>query len=213
MNVRRRGAWQLQVAMLCLGIAVTERALARGGPASPEQARAWNALSREFEEQVKPREAEVRAYARQIVLALQTWQIDSLVEECVMYSANVKDRAGLTRRYLEEHKRELQDAVKQVDVNAPGFARELQFRLPEPSTGMQGQVSIPFGPKVPPPQSQTKDNERYPSRHELELWWSGPLMPNANGPVHATVPPGSKPGRWRFYQLVLPYSHTPTHLL
>ena len=52
MNVRRGGAWQLQVAILCLGIAVAARVPARGEPASPDQARAWKALSHEFDEQV-----------------------------------------------------------------------------------------------------------------------------------------------------------------
>jgi hypothetical protein len=73
---------------------------------------------------------------------------------------------------------------------------------------MVGQVSIPFGPEAPPP----KDRDLYPARHQLELWWSGQVMPDANGPLHP-APSREKPvSRWRFYQVVSPYSERPMML-
>lgn len=199
---RRRSAALLACSLALAAPAA--RAGDHGEPSSPAQARAWQALEREFEEQVEPREQDVRAYATKIIRALQAWDLELLVGECVMYSSNAKDRAGLTRKYLEAHKAELQAAAALADPNAPDFGKQLSWRRPEPGAGMQGRVSVPFGPPAPAPANK----RLVPPRHELELWWSGPLMPEANGPVHATPPPGSKPGHWRFHQLVLPYSRT-----
>lgn len=178
------------------------------GPHSPQQAKAWQALQKEFEDVARKQEKEIRAHARRILLALQQEKIEALVDECDLYDATAKDRRALTRQYLEEHKAELKAAAMTADLDAADFAKELQFRSPQPEAGMTGKVSIPFGPVAPAP----KDKRRDPPRHELELSWSGPLMPEANGAVHATPPSGSKPGRWRFSQVVTPYSRTPTYL-
>ncbi len=168
-----------------------------GAPHSAAQANAWK------------QEKEVRAHARRILLALQNGDAESLADECVMYDATANDRRALSRKYLEENKSALQAAARTADVNAADFAKDLEFSAPNPAAGMPGRVTIPFGPEVAAPANK----QLFPSRHELELSWSGPLMPEANGPVHATPPPGSKRGRWRFYQVVMPYSQTPSQLL
>lgn len=199
--MRRAHGW-IFIGLLGLGAMATP-ASGKGEPESPQQARAWAALKKEWDHVQKTQQAEVRAHARRIIVALQKGDVEALIPEFAMYNATPEGRK-LARKYLEEHRAELQAAAKLVDPDAPDFAKELHFHAPEPEAGMTGQVTIPFGPEAPPP----KDKRRSPPRHEIELWWSGPLMPDANGPVHATPPAGSKPGRWRFYALTLPYSHT-----
>jgi len=179
-------------------------------PHSPLAARAQRVLQAEFVEIAQQRKDEIRALAKRTLLALQKGDIESLVDDCTMYDAKAKDRRELTRAYLREHRRELQAAAMAADVNAADFAQELQFSAPDPSRGMTGQVTIPYGKKAKKP----KNPELYPERHELELWWSGEVMPEANGPVHPAPVAGEKPAmRWRFYQVIKPYSMKPTYLL
>src|SRR5688572_7612373 len=85
-------------------------------PRSPQQAEAWKALDREFADVAKKQEKQVRAYARRILVALQEGDLEVLVDECVMYSANAKERRALTRKYFEEHAAELKAAALLADV-------------------------------------------------------------------------------------------------
>jgi hypothetical protein len=172
-------------------------------PSSPEQGRAWKALQKEFAE-VSQGEAQVRAEARRILRLLQKGDVDALVEECTMYDASAKDRKELTRKFLVENKADLMKRAKLADLDAIDFAAQLQFRSPEPEAGMPGEVAVPFGPQLAAPKPGGR--HLYPERNELVLMWSGPYMPEANGPVHAKPQPGAKPGRWRFYQITKPYS-------
>jgi hypothetical protein len=195
---------------LIWGLTLLAAAVASAGPhiqpRSAAQGRAWKALDREFEERVKPSEKALRAYAKKILRALQAGNIDYLVEESVMYSPG-KDRVKLTREYFEQHKAELQAAAKLADAEAPDFAEHAEFESPEPEAGMPARAHIYFGPKVDPPPAAKRN--AFPPRHRLDFYWSGPLMPEANGPVHETPPAGAKPGRWRFDQVTMPYSLTP----
>ena len=62
------------------------------------------------------------------------------------------------------------------------------------------------------PAPAPKDTELYPPTHELELWWSGEVMPEANGPHHATPTTPTPKSRWRFYRLLTPYSQQRRYL-
>jgi hypothetical protein len=73
---------------------------------------------------------------------------------------------------------------------------------------MPGMVTISFGPAPRPP----KDRELYPPTHELVLWWSGEVMPEANGPCHAAPTTPKPASRWRFHQLLTPYSQQRRYL-
>ena len=197
-------------ALLAIMCVLSAEANAGGGmERTPQQKRAAAALQKEFDDVAHKQEDVVRAHAKRIVLALQSGDVEALVDECTMYDVTAKDREQLTRKYLLEHKAEMQAAVKGIDVNAADFASELEFGSPEPEAGMTGYVIIPFGPEAPRPADA--EARCYPTRHQIELSWSGPLMPDANGPALERAPKGSTPGRWRFYQLVTPYSRKPMY--
>lgn len=182
------------------------------GPVTATVVRARRALRAEYELVATQREDEVRALAKQVIEALQRGDLEPLVADCTMYDAKAKDRAELTRKYFAEHKAAWQKAAKLVKTDAPDFARDLQFEGPSPERGMTAQVMVSFGPSVPRPKGE-KARDLYPERHQLELWWSGEVMPDANGPVHASPTTPRPKSRWRFHQLVLPYSLKPGFLL
>ena len=179
-----------------------------GPPPTVEQARAQRVLQVEFNQVARARTEEIRAIAKTIIGALQKGDVEALVDDCAMYDAASKDRAELTRKFLVENKAQLMKMAKLADPSAADFAQSLQFTSPNPPTGMTGQVTIAFGP----PGKAPKDPERYPDRHQLELWWSGEVMPEANGPLHPAPSAQPPKSRWRFYQLIAPYSLQRMHL-
>jgi hypothetical protein len=184
----------------------------KGAPQTAAQARAERVLQLEFTQVAQARQAEIRALARRVLLALQKGDVDALAGDAVMYDATAPDRLELTRKALREQRGELQKAAKLADTSAPDFATDLLFHAPSPATGMVGQVSIPFGPKARAPKTP-KTGGTFPARHEIELWWSGQVMPEANGPVHPAPSAGRKlVSRWRFYAVVMPYSRRPMML-
>lgn len=176
-----------------------------------EGVRSGHLSQREFVEVAQARRAEIIALARSVILAIQQGELDPLAEDCTMYDAKAKDRRELSRAYLREHKAAFRKAVAGIDPMAPDFGRDLEFVNPLPETGMVGQVLVPFGKPYP---SKKRNDERYPDRHQIELWWSGEIRPEANGVMFSA--PGDRPRpkiRWRFYDLVLPYSRKPSYLL
>jgi hypothetical protein len=194
---------------LAFALVLPASTAAKNLPPSPKVARAWQALQKEFDKVARTREKEVRKKALEVLLAIREWRVEALIEECTVYGPG-KDGRELTRKFFAEEKEAWQTAARFPDVDEPTFAQQLQFGSPEPEAGMPGRVNIPFGPK---PVEKKKNavlhsDPQYPERYELELWWSGPLMPEANGPVRATAPAGSKPGRWRLHRIVKPYSLT-----
>ena len=148
------------------------------------------------------RTEEIRAKAKAVIAALQKGEVESLIDDCVMYDAAAPDRRELTRKDLLEHKAELTKMAKLADPNAADFAARPHFVPPSPERGMTGQLLIELGPPGRPP----KDKDRYPERHQLELWWSGEVMPEANGPLRSTPAAQPPASRWRFYALHAPYS-------
>ena len=102
-----------------------------------------------------------------------------------MYSP-VPDRRALTLAYLNKNKAELQKLAK--------------LALTDKDFGMVGQVRLYFGRGIVAPKDA---NERMPHYHMLELWWSGQVMPEANGPKYALPQrPGAPDGEWRFHSLI-----------
>jgi hypothetical protein len=181
-------------------------------PRTAAQARAQRVLQQEFVAVAQTRQVEIRALARRVILALQKGDVDALVDECVMYDGTAAERRALTRTFLHEQKPALQRAARLADANAADFATALSFRKPSPSTGMVGQVAIAFGPTVAAPKDAARE-DLYPKRHEIELWWSGQVMPEANRPLRPAPGRADKPvSRWRFYRVVMPYSLRPRML-
>lgn len=167
--------------------------------------RARRVLQEEFTAVAQKREDELRALARKVIEAMAKGDLETLAADCTMYSSTAPDRLALTRKYLEGSRAKLQAAAKLVKVDAGDFAVDLQFESPEPEAGMTGQVLISFGPKAAPP----KDKDLYPERHQLEFWWSGEVMPDANGPRNASPTSPRPVSRWRFHQLITPFSLRP----
>lgn len=172
--------------------------------------RAMRALQVEFEQVAKPREDEIRAVARTMLEALAKGDLETVAADCTMYDAKATDRLELTRAFLKENKAKLQKAAKLAKTDAKDFGVALIFESPSPERGMTGQVRIAFGPKVPAPKGTP--NDRFPDHHEIELWWSGEVMPEANGPVNASPTTPRPKSRWRFYQVITPWSQRPMYL-
>lgn len=182
----------------------------RAGALDDAGLRGVRVLREEFEQVAKPREDELRSLARSVLEALAKGELESVAADCTMYDAKAADRLELTRKFLQENKAALQKAAQLAKTDAGDFAQALSFKSPAPERGMTGQVRIAFGPKVPAPKGTPRD--RFPERHELELWWSGEVMPEANGDVNA-APTNPRPkSRWRFYQVILPWSQRPVML-
>lgn len=182
----------------------------RDGPLDDTGLRAARALQDEFELVAKVREDEIRAVARATLDALARGELEAVAADCTMYDAKAADRLGLTRAFLKEHKAELQKAARLASTDAGTFATQLDFSSPAPERGMTGQVRVSFGPKVPAPKGTPKD--RFPDHHQVELWWSGEVMPEANGAVNASPATPRPKSRWRFYRVITPWSQRPMYL-
>ncbi|MBL8917754.1 MAG: hypothetical protein JNJ54_02755 [Myxococcaceae bacterium] len=189
------------------------KAAVRDGPApTAKDVRALRALRAEYELVATKREDELRALAKLAIAAMQKGDLEPLVGDCTMYDATAKDRAELTRKFFAEQKLAWQKAATLAKVDAPDFARDFEFEGPSPETGMTAQVRISFGPKAQRPAGE-RGRDLFPERHQLELWWSGEVMPDANGRLNGAPTTPRPKSRWRFYQLVLPYSLRPMHRL
>jgi len=178
-------------------------------PKTEAQARAQRVVQSEFTQVARARTDELRGLAVKLLEAMKRGELElePFADDCVMYDVTAKNRRELTLAYFKEHRDEWQKAAALADTSAKDFAADLDFRSPSPPTGMTGQVRIPFGPKAP---GARKKPEWYPERWELELWWSGEVMPNANGPLNA-APTSPRPvSRWRFHSLVAPRSRDPS---
>lgn len=182
----------------------------RDGALDDTGLRAVRVLKEEFELVAKAREDEIHALARTVLDALARGDLEAVAADCTMYDATAPDRLALTREYLQENKAALQKAAKLAKIDAGQPATGLMFESPAPSRGMTGQVQISFGPKFPRPKGTPED--RYPEQHQLELWWSGEVMPEANGALNAAPTSPCPKSRWRFYQLITPYSQRPLYL-
>jgi hypothetical protein len=166
-------------------------------------ARSLRVLHLEFETVARIQEKEIVAEARRVLIALRNGDIEALVEGSVKYDRKSPEWKQYTRKDLADRKAQLVKAAKLINAESAGFGSELEFEAPSPYRGMVGQVSVPFGPRYPrKPGSLSR-----PERHAIELWWSGQVMPDANGPLFS-APKSSVPvvGKWHFYDLVLPHS-------
>ncbi len=177
-----------------------------GAAPTGEQARALRALSAEFQQVAMRRTDEIRALARRVLTALRQGDVAAVVDDCAMYDATAPDRAALTLKWLAEHRAELMALAKLAPLEDARFGEALVFTSPSPSTGMTGQVSLYFGP------TPKDDPQRTPYRHQLELWWSGEVMPEANAPLHARPAPKPPKSRWRFYALTAAQSRQQMYL-
>lgn len=165
---------------------------------SPAPGRAQRALRAEYELVARVREDEVKALAKQVLDAARAGKLEPLVEDCTLYDATAKDRAELTRKHFAEHAA----AWKKAAALAEAELADVRFEGPAPERGMPARAYVSFGPKAKAP----KSGERFPERHQVELWWSGEVMPEANGPLRAAPGAEAAKSRWRFHDLVLPYS-------
>lgn len=175
----------------------------RGGanlepPDSPAPGRAVRALRAEYELVASARRDEVKALAQRVLDAARAGKLESLVEDCTLYDASAKERLAYTRKHFAENAA----AWKKAAAIGKGALDQVEFIPPSPETGMPARALVSFGPEAKPP----ADDELHPSRHQIELWWSGEVMPEANGPLRARPVAPAPRSRWRFHELVLPYS-------
>jgi hypothetical protein len=177
----------------------------RGLAGTPEMNRGHRALAAEFELVARERTDEVKALAKQVIDAALSGNLEPLVADCTMVDASAKDRADLTRKHFKAQAAEWKKAAKLAGTD---LGASVRFTQPNPATGMPAMAHLSFGP----PATKPKDGELYPARHEIELWWSGEVMPEANGPVHVAPTSPAPASRWRFHELVLPYSRRQMHL-
>lgn len=165
-------------------------------------------LQREFEDVAMARKAEILRSVKAALTAFKKGDTLAVAAECTMYDAKAKERDALTRDYLLAQKDAWQKAAERF-VESELTERDIHFESPAPERGMPAKATVYFGPKLQRPTTGPRDS--YPDRHAVELWWSGAIMPDANGPVFKSPRKGAKM-KWEFYQLVLPYSRQPTYL-
>lgn len=182
----------------------------RSGPVDDVGLRGRRLVQEEFEAVAKPREEEIQTLARKVLAALAKGDLETVAADCTMYDATATDRLELTRKYLQENKAALQKAAQLASTDGGVVVRGLSFESPAPERGMTGRVTLSFGPKAKVPPGTPSD--RYPDVHQIELWWSGEVMPEANGPLHAAPTTPRPKSRWRFNQVVLPFSQRPVFL-
>lgn len=176
------------------------------GLRSAEDVRAVRVLQQEFERVARADPEAAIADARRWLGMLQRGAFAELSRECVQHDARLPDRAELCRRALEARRASIAAAVAGVSP-ASLSADALELIDPEPEAGTPGIAIVPFGRPAPAP----SDPSRYPPTWQLELWWSGQVMPEANGPRYARPRhPDDPPGRWRFFDVVAPYSRRPS---
>jgi hypothetical protein len=171
-------------------------------PDSEAESRAQRVVQVEFQQVAQARTAEVKALAVKVLEGMKRGDLEAFVDDCSMYDAKAPSRRELTRTFFKEQRAAWMKAAKLADTAVATFAEELDFTRPSPPTGMTGKVTISFGPKgtgAPRP-------GLYPERHQLELTWSGEVMPEANGALFAAPASPRLERRWRFYRLVMPYS-------
>lgn len=173
---------------------------------SAEAVRAMRMLHEEWEV-ARADEAAVTVEAQRVLLALARGDFEAAVADCVGYSA--ADRVARCLAALEARRAEITAAVRGIDAATLGSAG--RWFTDQDEAGMTGQVVIAFGDAARAPANAERD-ELYPETWQIELWWSGQVMPEANGPRHAhPLEPGQPAGRWRFYDVIAPYSREPTY--
>jgi len=169
-----------------------------GATLSTDDKRACQLLALELERVAAPLAEHLIDTARRIAAAITSGELDWVIDDCVMYSP-VPDRAALTRRAFE-HDRALMRSVAAVIDGA----HALELRPAEPASGMPAWAAVWFGPIVPAPEPPRPTCDWH-ARYGMEFWWSGQVMPAANGPRFTRPGPDRPPpGRWRFYRCVAP---------
>jgi hypothetical protein len=177
---------------------------------SAEDARSLRVVQLEFDSVASLQTGEILSEAKRILLALQKGDVEALVEGSVKYDRKSKDWKTYTLDDFRKHKAEWTKAAKGIKADKLDSEESIYFESPDPYRGMVARVHIPFGPRVP----RKAGSMSRPEYHEIELWWSGQVMPEANGPLLA-APKSTVPvkGGWHFYNLNLPHSDPGTQHL
>ena len=180
-------------------------------PTDATQARALRVLQEEWRLVAQPQTQAIIAEARRVLAALQAGDLAAVARDSVAFAASAPNRYALALAQLREQQPLLNQVLRAYRARNASFGADLDFIPPAPARGMVGQVRVSFGPAAARPKEARRDS--YPARAYVELWWSGQVMPEANGPLHAAPRDGTaSPGRWRFYAVVTPYSRTPMYL-
>jgi len=170
---------------------------------SYDQMRAAALLQEEFERVVKKQADKAYEVAEHNMMELKRENYHAVAENCVMYSADSAERIALTVDYLKSQRTLISEVLAIFERENGQFPKSRSnekypwtkegeqsdsgiFWEPDPWAGMPAKALISIGTEG----------------HEIELWWSGPVMPNANGPRYAT-PQGihEYAGRWSFYNI------------
>ncbi len=160
---------------------------------SYDQARAARLLQEEYIQVVQKQDSQAVDFANDILSQLKRGNYEGVAKNCVLYSAGASDRVALTVSYLKTHQDEFHRASAVHDLGRGQF-KSLHFEAPDPWAGMPAMVTLGIGS----------------DGYALELWWLGPVMPQANGPRHAKPQAGIKAqGYWQFHRLITPDTPAP----
>ena len=166
-------------------------------------------LQDEFKNIAMKEQAQIFSVVKEALVAFKKGDVLAVQGDCVMYDAKSEDRAKYTREFLLKNKGQWREAAQHFSEKDL-IEENIVFESPVPDRGMTGQLMFYFGPKVPRPKNAK--NSAYPERHAIELWWSGAVMPDANGRIY-DPPKKDVKLKWHFFKLVTPYSMTPSYLI
>lgn len=176
------------------------------GERTPEEARARHALRLEHQRVVIHEMNAAREVAKGVAAALLEGDVAAVAADCVMYGSTPEGVAASEAR-LREELPEIQRALGSMNAGAQNYGGSAGVSAAMPDHGMQASATVGFGPTVRAPEDDNPNDPLYPSEHQIILYWSGPVMPDNNGPRYS-APQADLPerGRWRFSRFVFPYS-------
>ncbi|MBI5511002.1 MAG: hypothetical protein HY903_19750 [Deltaproteobacteria bacterium] len=161
-------------------------------PPDAGEARGLRLVLQEYNDVARAQIGAARALAAKAADAIRRGDVDWLAMDCASGVGPDPDEVQRTKAYFREQLRGWQAALADLE---PGYDfAAVQYHRPDPDRGLSGSVSFAFGPRA----EIADDDPRYPAQHEIELWWSGQVMPRPNGPLQTTPAPDKPASRWRF---------------
>ncbi|MDH5178237.1 MAG: hypothetical protein OEZ39_16900 [Gammaproteobacteria bacterium] len=155
---------------------------------SYEEARAIRLLDEEFQRVVVWQKDSARTFATQVLALLKNRNYPALAGQSGIIDASASDRLALSEQLLREKQPTYKKAVFEFE-QCQHRLTHIHFVEPEPHAGMPAKAEVTIGE----------------SDYRVELYWSGPVMPHANGPKYAkpeqTI---SQSGHWLFSHMITP---------
>jgi len=166
------------------------------GPHISRSDRRFRVLEMEYKKVARMMTKEIRETAAAILVALKEENLDFFADNC----ANETGKREWLRKNMEMH-RTFAEAFNPKE----GFSNE-SLAAPDLDFGKPASIRLSFGEKIQRPANI--GSNMYPEYREIELWWSGQVMPapNAVAFAHPTAPHITSVGKWKFSNIILPYS-------